>query len=383
MSQALASVRTETPSRELRSPFTMSYHGGNRKRKFGVSSRSRSKSDGSVRHKNAFPAALSPLPKYRWDNSVDFGEHDVDSAEPVTAAGRQTNNKGWRGQQGDDPNGSAVINALIILNTDCVGGSLFRRFWAHSTLRVCADGGGNRLYDSLGKVEREDFVPMAINGDLDSLREEVADWYRARGTQVVKNADQDSNDLEKCLEFLKGQEAANKGPGSSGGKDGVGLRPWEREQVATRQSSRLNVFVLGALGQRFDHTMANCHILYRYSKVFRRLVLLGEESLAFLLPAGRHWIVPDARTENPVCGLIPMGQPCTSIRTRGLRWELRGEAMAMGSLVSTSNERVMVDGGGEGEGGEEGREGERGVWIENSDPVIWTSGLKKEWQKGS
>ncbi len=290
----------------------------------------------------ASPTGGTPV-SFFWRNRLDFGEHDAQGLEAATAAGRKQILE----------SGEEVTNALIILNTDCVGGGLFHKFWAHSSVRVCADGGANRLFDGLGKEDRVRFVPQAIKGDLDSVRPEVAQWYEAQGTRVIKDADQDTNDLEKCLDMLKGEE------------EGGTRQP-------SAQSRRTNVFVLGALGQRFDHAMANCHLLYRYDGVFRRLVLLGNESLAFLLPAGKHYIEPDARLEGPVCGLIPLAQPCRSITTQGLKWNLKKDAMAFGGLVSTSNE-MLVEG--------EGNEGS--LRIDTSDPIVWTTAIKEEWRKGT
>ena len=65
-------------------------------------------------------------------------------------------------------------------------------------MRVCADGGANRLYDELpglvaaaatagpsGAEEvRATYLPSAIRGDLDSIRADVLHFYRQRGVQV-------------------------------------------------------------------------------------------------------------------------------------------------------------------------------------------------------
>ncbi|CAN0438080.1 unnamed protein product, partial [Ascophyllum nodosum] len=51
---------------------------------------------------------------------------------------------------------------------------------ARAVLRICADGGANRLHDSFdadSPGERERYVPDMIVGDLDSLRPEVAAFY--------------------------------------------------------------------------------------------------------------------------------------------------------------------------------------------------------------
>jgi hypothetical protein len=41
---------------------------------------------------------------------------------------------------------AARENVLIILNTDCIS-PLFFRVWHRAGLRICADGGANRLHD--------------------------------------------------------------------------------------------------------------------------------------------------------------------------------------------------------------------------------------------
>jgi len=344
----------------------------NPRRSSSDSSISSSSSDGSSSSNGEGP---SPLPVFHWRNRRDFGEHDAQGLIAATAAGQHQDGSDSDDSDGEGGKEGGVVNALIILNTDCVGGGLFYKFWAHASVRVCADGGANRLYDGLGREERERFLPAAIKGDLDSVRPEVAAWYKARGCSVVKDGDQDTNDLEKCLELLK--QAEEGAPAEQQQQQQQQLRPWERQQYPTRQSRRTNVFVLGALGQRFDHAMANCHLLYRYGGVFRRLILLGNESVAFLLPAGRNRVEPDERMEGPVCGLIPLGGRCREIRTRGLKWDLRGEEMLFGGLVSTSNEVVLVS------REEEGEDGREGVWIETSDPVMWTMAVKEEWRKGT
>jgi thiamine pyrophosphokinase len=46
-------------------------------------------------------------------------------------------------------------------------------------------------------------VPSVICGDLDSAKEEIKEYYRQRGTKIIKMDDQDTNDLEKSISILK------------------------------------------------------------------------------------------------------------------------------------------------------------------------------------
>jgi len=126
-------------------------------------------------------------------------------------------------QTGDGVGTSTQTVVLLILNTPCLtpeflksGSSLFRRLWDLSSMKVCADGGANRLHDasvSSAYHKRDDFLPDLIRGDLDSLRDDVKEFYEKRGCKVQRDTNQDINDLDKCLEAidsLQKQESIKK-----------------------------------------------------------------------------------------------------------------------------------------------------------------------------
>ncbi|KAL4423196.1 hypothetical protein ABPG77_000329 [Micractinium sp. CCAP 211/92] len=208
--------------------------------------------------------------------------------------------------------------AVILLNWTLP--DLTPLLWSKATLRLCADGGANRLYDELPRMlpgrpadaVRAQYLPHIIKGDMDSLRPDVADFYRRHGVPIEDlSADQDSTDLQKCIEFARQQA--------------------EEQQLHLQQ---LTLVALGALGGRLDHTLSNLSTLYMHPDM--NLVLLGDGNLARLVPAGRTVIRPDKRVEGPHCGLVPCaGGAVTTIS--GLRWNLHNAPMAFGGLVSTSN----------------------------------------------
>lgn len=76
--------------------------------------------------------------------------------------------------------------AAVVLNWTLP--TLTASVWQRAVLRVCADGGANRLHDELPGMlpgesvadVRERFLPDAIRGDLDSLRPDVLAYYRAQ-----------------------------------------------------------------------------------------------------------------------------------------------------------------------------------------------------------
>jgi thiamine pyrophosphokinase len=63
--------------------------------------------------------------------------------------------------EGAHPEELANPPDLLILNQPIAHFGAFARLWAHTSYRVCADGGANRLFDMFEgqlEVQREDYV---------------------------------------------------------------------------------------------------------------------------------------------------------------------------------------------------------------------------------
>ncbi|CAL4893165.1 unnamed protein product [Urochloa decumbens] len=217
------------------------------------------------------------------------------------------------------PASTSATVALVVLNQP------LPRFapllWSRAALRVCADGGANRVFDGMPGLlpggqdpdeVRARYKPDVIKGDMDSVRPEVKEYYSNLGTKIVDEShDQDTTDLHKCIDFIaKDSSVADK--------------------------PNLCILVLGALGGRFDHEMGNINVLHLFPNI--NIILLSDDCLIFLLPRTHtHMIHIERSIEGPHCGLIPIGMPSTSTTTTGLRWNLDNTSMSYGGLVSTSN----------------------------------------------
>eukprot|EP00741_Cyanophora_paradoxa_P008263 tig00001278_g7993.t1 len=224
--------------------------------------------------------------------------------------------------------------ALIVLNYTLP--SFLRRIWRCAAFRVCADGGADRLYNYLSDDERASFVPDVVKGDFDSVTPATLEYYRGRGARVLKDPDQDTTDLQKCLTAI------------------------EEHRKECLGSGLLLVVVLGALGGRIDHEMANMNMSYLMADTPTPLLFLSDECTATVLPAGAHRIRWHPRLEGPICGLIPLGREVRHVRTRGLKWDLDGERpLAFGGLVSSSNELVAPE-----------------IELEASEPLLWTTAFR-------
>ena len=268
-----------------------------------------------------------------------------------------------------------LLNALGPLSAICSR-------WHHFDAVICADGGANRLYDSLhaDHALRAQLVPSHIKGDLDSLRPEVAAFYQQRGCLVVRDEDQDCNDLEKCLQLvLEQQQQQLEGRREEAGAGGGAARGTREAEAAAggdgEAAAGKEVVVFGAFGGRFDQQMASVNAALKFAHRgststststsssssskgvptpaaaaaaaaaagggggslpgISRVLLLGEGNAAVVLRRGRH-ILSLSSLEGPGCSLLPVGGPVEA-STRGLQWELDHTALSFGGLVSTSN----------------------------------------------
>jgi thiamine pyrophosphokinase len=236
---------------------------------------------------------------------------------------------------------SAAGYAIVVLNQS------LPRFtpllWEHAKLRLCADGGANRIYDELplffpdedALVIRNRYKPDVIKGDMDSIRRDVLEFYQTLGTKVIDEShDQDTTDLDKCILHI-------------------------RDSSLNQESSKLQILATGALGGRFDHEAGNLNVLYRYPET--RIVLLSDDCLIQLLPkTHRHEIQIQSSLQGPHCGLIPIGTSSSKTTTTGLQWDLTDTEMKFGGLVSTSN---IV-------------KGEK-ITVESDSDLLWTISIKK------
>jgi thiamine pyrophosphokinase len=167
---------------------------------------------------------------------------------------------------------------------------------------VAADGGANRL-------RGWGVAADAVIGDMDSVAD-LAGWERD-GTRVLRIAEQETTDLEKCL-------------------------------YATEAPFYIGV---GFTGLRFDHTLAALHALLRWPA--KIIVLLGASDVVLLAPP--RWgvtVEPGARVS-----FFPL-RPVRGLRSTGLEWPIDGLDFAAGHRIGTSNRAtdasVTADFDGEG-----------------------------------
>ncbi len=170
---------------------------------------------------------------------------------------------------------------------------------AEAELVIAADGGAAPLL-------AVDCTPDLVVGDLDSLPTDALAELECREVPIERHPrDKDETDLELALEAARARGA--------------------RELV-----------ILGALGARWDHSLANILLLAapRFSGLSLRI--LGDGQEIGVLHAGRTLEVTGVSGE--ILSLIPVGGDAVGITTKGLRFPLRGDTLRFSAPRGVSNE---------------------------------------------
>lgn len=162
-------------------------------------------------------------------------------------------------------------------------------------------------------------IPKVIHGDLDSLLPEVEEYYRAHGSQIVKDTDQESTDFMKCLKLISTRA----------------------DEISGGSTRRLDIVALGGLGGRVDQGLSQLHHLYAAdmdgSLHIGQVVLLTAKSITFLLQKGLNKVyTPPGKGLAENVGILPIGRPAV-ISTKGLEWDVRDWRTEFGGRISTSN----------------------------------------------
>jgi thiamine pyrophosphokinase len=163
-------------------------------------------------------------------------------------------------------------------------------------LVIAADGGANWL-------ARHGLVPDVLVGDMDSVGDEIRNCVeRDGGLLVMAEREKDETDLELAL------------------LEAVGMGAQE-------------ITILGALGGRVDHALANVCLL--------AMPALRGKDVRLYDGATLLWLA-DARTEirgqpGDLVSLIPFGQDVHGVRTSGLQYPLHGETLRFGPARGISN----------------------------------------------
>jgi thiamine pyrophosphokinase len=201
-----------------------------------------------------------------------------------------------------------VRHAILVGDGDVPSRAALDTGWpgwdAEATLVIAADGGAT-------KARAAGLRPNLVVGDADSLAAADLAAVREAGIPVeLAPVAKDESDLELAV-------------------------------LAALARGATRITVLGALGgPRFDHALANVWLLAHRALAGRPVVLLDATTRVRLLDAGTGPATVElAGRSGDLVSLFPFGADAEGIRTEGLAYPLRDEALAAGPARGLSNVR--------------------------------------------
>jgi len=191
------------------------------------------------------------------------------------------------------------VRVAVVANGTVEDQPMYHEVIRGADLVICADGGANAAA-AFG------WTPQAIVGDMDSVSPDVLAELERAGCEVIRHSPRkDETDLELAL-----SEAVGRG--------------------ATE------IVVLGAIGGRVDHTIANLMLLSLPALIGRQVRILGEDAEVMLVRDEAHV----QGHLGDIVSLIPVGGDARGVTTDGLEWRLFEDTLLLGYARGVSN--VMI-----------------------------------------
>jgi len=173
------------------------------------------------------------------------------------------------------------MKALIIANGPLIPLREIRKLAAGADVIVCADGGANAAKEIGVRVD-------AVVGDLDSIRESARKFFR---NLLVQNPGQETTDLEKAIQYCRKRRASE-------------------------------IDIVGGIGGRLDHTLANLGAFLKDDLNLRFIDKRGELTRV-------NGVAAFTVQNDEVFSLIPLTF-CSGVTVNNARFPLANEALLLG-----------------------------------------------------
>ena len=202
------------------------------------------------------------------------------------------------------------MRAIIVAKGDVEEDERYDHLLRPGDLVIAADGGA-AIARQMG------LEPQVVIGDMDSIHARLRARLEKRGCQFVSRSPRkDETDTELAVQYALERGAQE-------------------------------IVLVGAIGDRLDHTLANVFLLG----------LPGLQAVKASIVAGdtQVWLVGDAIeiTGQPgdIVTLLPLGRDAIGVSTNGLEWPLHddtlhfGPARGVSNVMTSSQARVSLRGG--------------------------------------
>lgn len=166
---------------------------------------------------------------------------------------------------------------------------------------ICSDGGANHAYNM-------NIVPDYIIGDLDSINKSIIDYYKNKNVNFEKfPIKKDETDTELCIQLSQKLKAKE-------------------------------IDLIGALGGRIDHTIANINLLYYIRKRGIKPKIISEKEEIYI--AIDEEVIIDGEIGNTI-SILPIKNDAKGVTLKKLEYSLENDDIEFSTPLGISN--VMTD----------------------------------------
>lgn len=160
----------------------------------------------------------------------------------------------------------------------------------------------------LETLDNLDIKPNYIVGDFDSIKKEVLKKYQKTNIEIVElNPEKDLTDTHSAI------------------------------NLAIKLKSK-NITILGAIGTRIDHTIANIHILKIAVDKNIDIKIINENNEITLI---EHNVKLNKDKNYKYISLIPLTTIVENVTLKGLKYPLENRTLYIGDSLGISNEQLQ------------------------------------------
>ena len=169
----------------------------------------------------------------------------------------------------------------------------------------CANGGANIVYQL-------NLIPKKIYGDLDSIKDEVKDFYTKKNVKFIKfNVEKDYTDSELVLNEIE--------------------KKYDK------------IYAIAALGGSIDHELTNINLLNRYSN----LIFVSQKEKMFKIEKSYDF----SNMKNKKVSFIIFSDKVENLTLKGFKYSVenldltKGETRCVSNIIEKNEARVTLKNG--------------------------------------
>ena len=169
----------------------------------------------------------------------------------------------------------------------------------------CADGGANIAYQL-------NLIPKEIYGDLDSIKDEVKEFYAKKNVKFIKfNVEKNYTDSELVLNEI--------------------------------QNKYDKIYAIGALGGSIDHELTNINLLNKYSN----LIFITQKEKIFKINKSYEFY----NMKNKKISFIIFSDKVKDLTLKGFKYDVenldlkKGETRCVSNIIEKKEARVTLKSG--------------------------------------